>query len=55
MVKVPDPPQPDMTPLIVQVPETVFMLLIDPCNVSTLFAVVVMPIMSMDPDCVSVL
>jgi hypothetical protein len=30
IVKFPDPLQPDVTPLIVQVPETVFMLLIDP-------------------------
>ena len=55
MVKGPDPLQPDVMPLIVQVPETVFMLLIDPCNVSMLLPVVVMPIMSIDPDCVSIL
>jgi hypothetical protein len=30
IVKLPDPLQPDITPLIVQVPETVFMLLIEP-------------------------
>jgi len=30
IVKLPDPLQPDIMPVIVQVPETVFMLLIEP-------------------------